>query len=147
MRWSLQKLMPVRSGNMGKTNDVKISNKVFNSLKRFSKRNEKQRARLHEKVVLSYHYTLLTSLQKEHSTSVLALDAKTRLILYKMVASGQLDEVNGCISSGKEAVVFHGVRRLDPENPDSPKQDVAIKVFKTTITEFKNRAQFLNCEC
>ena len=36
-----------------------------------------------------------------------AIDEKTRLILYKMVNAEVLENVNGIISTGKEAVVFH----------------------------------------
>lgn len=36
-----------------------------------------------------------------------ALDPKTRLLLYKLVNAEILDEINGCISTGKEACVFH----------------------------------------
>ena len=35
------------------------------------------------------------------------LDPKTRLILFKLVDGGVLEEVNGCISTGKEANVYH----------------------------------------
>lgn len=36
-----------------------------------------------------------------------AVDPKTRLLMYKMVNSGMLETVTGCISTGKESVVFH----------------------------------------
>ena len=52
-----------------------------------------QAQRLHEK--------------KEHSTQEQALDPKTRLLLFKMVDAGILEEVNGCVSTGKEACVYH----------------------------------------
>lgn len=52
-----------------------------------------QAQRLHEK--------------KEHSTHEKALDQKTRLMLFKMVDGGLLTEVNGCISTGKEACIYH----------------------------------------
>ena len=52
-----------------------------------------QAQRLHEK--------------KEHSTQEQALDPKTRLMLFKLVDGGVLAEVNGCISTGKEACVYH----------------------------------------
>jgi RIO kinase 3 len=74
----------------------------------------------------------------------MALDTNTRLILYKLVNGGVIDEVNGCLSTGKESVVFHGRYREDPANPESPSLECAIKVFKTTLTEFKNRQQFLH---
>ena len=35
------------------------------------------------------------------------MDPKTRLILFKLVDGGILEEVNGCISTGKEANVYH----------------------------------------
>ena len=35
------------------------------------------------------------------------MDPKSRIILYKLVNSEFLDNVNGVISVGKEAVVFH----------------------------------------
>ena len=35
------------------------------------------------------------------------LDPKTRLVLYKLVNGETLEAVNGCISTGKEACVFH----------------------------------------
>ena len=52
-----------------------------------------QAQRLHEK--------------KEHSTSDQVLDPKTRLMLFKMVDNQVLTEINGCVSTGKEACVFH----------------------------------------
>lgn len=35
------------------------------------------------------------------------MDARTRLILYKLVNNGVLDSISGSISTGKESVVFH----------------------------------------
>jgi hypothetical protein len=81
--------------------------------------------------------------QKEKATHALALDATTRLMLYKLVNSGTIDEVHGCLSTGKESVVFHGTYRPQPDDPDCVPRECAIKVFKTVLTEFKNRQQFL----
>lgn len=36
-----------------------------------------------------------------------AVDARTRLLMFKMVNAGVLEKINGCISTGKESVVFH----------------------------------------
>lgn len=36
-----------------------------------------------------------------------AVDPKTRLLMYKMVNSGMLETITGCVSTGKESVVFH----------------------------------------
>lgn len=35
------------------------------------------------------------------------MDPRTRLLMYKMVNAGVLENINGCISTGKESVVFH----------------------------------------
>ncbi|XP_070308841.1 serine/threonine-protein kinase RIO3 isoform X2 [Odocoileus virginianus] len=73
--------------------DLKLSNHVFNALKQHAYSEERRSARLHEK--------------KEHSTAEKAVDPKTRLLMYKMVNSGMLETITGCISTGKESVVFH----------------------------------------
>ena len=39
--------------------------------------------------------------------------------------------------------MFHALRHEDPEVPESPVLECAVKIFKTTLTEFKNRAKFL----
>ncbi|XP_075936420.1 serine/threonine-protein kinase RIO3 isoform X2 [Anarhichas minor] len=73
--------------------DLKLSNQVFNSLKQHCYSEQRRSARLHEK--------------KEHSTAEQAVDPRTRLLMYKMVSAGVLESINGCISTGKESVVFH----------------------------------------
>ena len=45
-----------------------------------------------------------------------------------MVNSETIDRVNGAVSSGKEAVVFHADGRADPTDPGSRKRECAIKV-------------------
>lgn len=37
----------------------------------------------------------------------MALDPKTRLLIFKLINNAVLETVNGIVSSGKEAVVFH----------------------------------------
>ena len=116
------------AGDVGcKQLDLKISNNVYNSLKQHSIKEEKQSYRLHEK--------------KEHSTHEQALDPKTRLLLYKLVNSEVLEEMNGCISTGKEACVFHafGGKMEDRKLP----HECAVKVFKTTLNEFKTRDRYI----
>ncbi|XP_053570958.1 serine/threonine-protein kinase RIO3 [Bombina bombina] len=107
--------------------DLKLSNKVFNALKQHSISEQRKSAKLHDK--------------KEVSTAEKALDPKTRLLLYKMVNSGVLETINGCVSTGKESVVFHatGGSMDDQEVP----AECALKVFKTTLNEFKNRDKYI----
>lgn len=52
--------------------------------------------------VVSVTVLLMSSFAQEH-----AVDPKTRLLMYKMVNAGILETINGCISTGKESVVFH----------------------------------------
>ncbi|KAI3355540.1 hypothetical protein L3Q82_018370 [Scortum barcoo] len=103
--------------------DLKLSNQVFNSLKQHCYSEQRRSARLHEK--------------KEHSTAEQAVDPRTsRLLMYKMVNAGVLENINGCISTGKESVVFHadGGRWVNVQRQ---------KVFKTTLNEFKNRDRYI----
>ena len=43
----------------------------------------------------------------DKSTAEMALDTRTRLMLYKLVNSGAVAEVHGTISTGKESVVIY----------------------------------------
>lgn len=107
--------------------DLKLSNHVFNSLKQHVQSEQRRSARLHEK--------------KEHSTAEQAVDPRTRLLMYKMVNSGVLENINGCISTGKESVVFHADGGSLEEEPVPA--EVVLKVFKTTLNEFRNRDRYI----
>uniref|UniRef100_A0A7N6FAW9 Serine/threonine-protein kinase RIO3 n=1 Tax=Anabas testudineus TaxID=64144 RepID=A0A7N6FAW9_ANATE len=107
--------------------DLKLSNQVFNSLKQHCYSEQRRSAKLHEK--------------KEHSTAEQAVDPRTRLLMYKMVNSGVLENINGCISTGKESVVFHADGGSMEEQPVP--DEVVLKVFKTTLNEFKNRDRYI----
>uniref|UniRef100_A0A3B4EJA6 Serine/threonine-protein kinase RIO3 n=1 Tax=Pygocentrus nattereri TaxID=42514 RepID=A0A3B4EJA6_PYGNA len=107
--------------------DLKLSNHVYNALKRHCQTEQRRGARLHEK--------------KEHSTAEQAVDSKTRLLMYKMVNAGILENINGCVSTGKESVVFHADGGSF-EEIIVPKECV-LKVFKTTLNEFKNRDKYI----
>ena len=62
-------------------------------------------------------------------------------MLFKLVDSGLLEEVNGCVSTGKEACVYHA-RGGSADGRVLP-TEVAIKVFKTTLNEFKTRDKYI----
>jgi RIO kinase 1 len=40
--------------------------------------------------------------KSDRATSEQVLDPRTRLILFKMIGRGLIQEVNGCVSTGKE---------------------------------------------
>ena len=69
------------------------------------------------------------------------LDARTRMILYKLLSSGKLLNIDGCISTGKEANVYHAVAPSQPNDPEET--SFAIKVFKTSILTFKQRDKYV----
>jgi serine/threonine-protein kinase RIO1 len=52
-------------------------------------------------------------------------------VLFKMLNRGVFSEIYGCVSTGKEANVYHACA------PDGV--DLAIKVYKTSILVFKDR--------
>lgn len=107
--------------------DLKLSNKVYNHLKRHCYSEQRRSARLHEK--------------KEHSTAEQAVDPRTRLLMYKLVNAGILEKINGCISTGKESVVFHADGGSCEEM--TVPEECVLKVFKTTLNEFKNRDKYI----
>lgn len=112
----------------GEGMDMQLNNKIYNKLKRHSDTENKRHQKLHEK--------------KEHSTAGQVMDARTRLILYKLVNNGVLDSMSGSISTGKESVVFHAYG--GELNGETLPKECAIKVYKTTLNEFKNRGKYVD---
>lgn len=112
--------------------DMQLPNAVYNKIRNFSIREGKRKARLVDKV--------------DKSTAEQAIDPKTRVLLFKMVNGGILDSIHGVISTGKEAVILLGDGGPGPEDCDEPlnvPKECAIKVFKTTLNEFKNRDKYI----
>ncbi|XP_045451554.1 serine/threonine-protein kinase RIO3 [Melitaea cinxia] len=112
--------------------DMKLSNSVFNHLKEHTRVNQ---ARKHK----------MLDRKASQETAVLGLDEPTRLILYKLINKGMLEDINGVISTGKESVVLHA--NSDQSYPEMvlPKE-CAIKVFKTTLNEFKTRDKYIEAD-
>lgn len=117
--------------------DMELNNGVLNGLRRHARNVGQRRHRVQDK--------------EDRSTSA-ALDRNTRLMILKMLNSGILQNVNGSISTGKEATVFHawggkleerpGQTPADTLNVDIPEECV-LKVFKTTLNEFKTREKYI----
>lgn len=73
---------------------------------------------------------------KEHRATVeQVLDPRTLSILHKLLSSGEIKEINGCISTGKEANVYHAVA--------GDGRSLAIKIYKTSILVFKDRDKYV----
>ncbi|KAL6582851.1 hypothetical protein OROMI_004929 [Orobanche minor] len=66
----------------------------------------------------------------DRATVEQAVDPRSRRILSKMHNQGEYDNINGCISSGKEANVYHATK--------SDGQELAIKIYKTSVFVFKH---------
>lgn len=56
-----------------------------------------------------------------------------------MLNSGLFSEIHGCISTGKEANVYHAVT--------AEGRDLAVKVYKTSILAFKDRDRYAPSPC
>ncbi|KAI5117326.1 hypothetical protein M0805_002340 [Coniferiporia weirii] len=74
----------------------------------------------------------------DRATNEQVLDPRTRIILYKMIGRGLVQEINGCVSTGKEANVYHAV---SPEG-----KHLALKIYKTSILVFKDRDRYVSGE-
>lgn len=73
----------------------------------------------------------------DRATTEQVLDPRTRMILFKLLSRNIVLEVNGCVSTGKEANVYHAT---------SKEGDCALKVYKTSILVFKDRDKYVTGE-
>ncbi|KAL6103655.1 riok1 [Pungitius sinensis] len=76
--------------------------------------------------------------KSDRATVEQVLDPRTRMILFKMLSRGVICEINGCISTGKEANVYHA--------STSAGESRAIKIYKTSILLFKDRDKYVSGE-
>ena len=76
--------------------------------------------------------------KKDRATVENVLDPRTMTILTKLLKNGLLSEINGCVSTGKEANVYHA--------QNTEKKEYAVKVYKTSILVFKDRDRYVQGE-
>ncbi|KAF4117188.1 serine/threonine-protein kinase RIO1 [Onychostoma macrolepis] len=76
--------------------------------------------------------------KSDRATVEQVLDPRTRMILFKMLSRGIFSEINGCISTGKEANVYHATTAKGESR--------AIKIYKTSILLFKDRDKYVSGE-
>ncbi|KAJ2945384.1 hypothetical protein O0L34_g187 [Tuta absoluta] len=112
--------------------DMKLPNAVFNHLKEQTRHHQ---ARKHKAL----------DRKDMQATAEMGLDEPTRLILFKLINNGMLEDINGVISTGKESVVLHANGDTNFEDLVVPKE-CAIKVFKTTLNEFKTRDKYIEAD-
>ncbi|KAH3687999.1 hypothetical protein WICPIJ_000993 [Wickerhamomyces pijperi] len=66
------------------------------------------------------------------------LDPRTINFIVKLIKKGTITKINGCLSTGKEANVYHA------EAPDG--KEYAVKIYKTSILVFKDRERYVDGE-
>ncbi|XP_047316874.1 serine/threonine-protein kinase rio1-like [Impatiens glandulifera] len=76
-----------------------------------------------------------TNEKADRATVEQAIDPRTRMVLFKMLNRGIFNDMNGCISTGKEANVYHATK--------TDGQEFAIKVYKTSVLVFKDRDRYV----
>jgi serine/threonine-protein kinase RIO1 len=135
----------------------RISTVVFNSLRETTKNLSHRRIRKRDNAA-----------DAESAESV--LDKRTRMMLYKLLNSGTLTSMGGAIACGKESNVYHGMMAVEPsevtlESTSPPKStvstkkstaattpptpddvEVAIKIFRTTEAQFRNKAEYIESD-
>ncbi len=74
----------------------------------------------------------------DRATAEQVMDPRTRMILFKLMNRGFITQINGCISTGKEANVYHATGKDDTH--------LALKIYKTSILVFKDRDKYVTGE-
>jgi RIO kinase 1 len=101
-----------------------LPSEVSNAVKEHIRKDNANRIRLTEKA--------------DRATTEQVLDPRTRMILFKLLNRRIIDEIHGCVSTGKEANVYHATNESGEE--------MAIKVYKTSILIFKDRDRYVSGE-
>lgn len=101
----------------------------------------------------------LTKDKEDWATVEQALDPRTTLILFKMLSKETFTEIHGCVSTGKEANVYHARRVVGARSArgadattsgaaavaaEPSVVDFAVKVYKTSILVFKDRDRYVS---
>ncbi|KAL9004334.1 MAG: hypothetical protein Q9188_002847 [Gyalolechia gomerana] len=83
--------------------------------------------------------------KSDRATSEQVLDPRTRMILLQMINRDIVSEVHGCVSTGKEANVYHALSVSQEEESEAAVAPLhrAIKVYKTSILVFKDRDKYV----
>ncbi|TKA22774.1 hypothetical protein B0A50_07876 [Salinomyces thailandicus] len=86
--------------------------------------------------------------KSDRATTEQVLDPRTKMILLQLLNRNIVSEINGVISTGKEANVYHAVTYPPTEDGDAPSKPLhrAIKVYKTSILVFKDRDKYVTGE-
>lgn len=97
--------------------------------------NKKLESKIERKLLSKSRKKTLDDGFKKNKVVNEVLDKKTVMTLYHMINKHIISFVNGAISAGKESVVFWGV--------DENSNDVALKIYLVTTSNFKKRAPYI----
>lgn len=67
------------------------------------------------------------------------LDPRTINFIVKLMKKGTITKINGCLSTGKEANVYHA-------EDEKTGKEYAVKIYKTSILVFKDRERYVDGE-
>lgn len=83
--------------------------------------------------------------KSDRATSEQVLDPRTRMLLLQIINRNIVSEINGVISTGKEANVYHAATIPQTNDGEAPVVPLhrAIKVYKTSIMVFKDREKYV----
>lgn len=86
--------------------------------------------------------------KSDRATSEQVLDPRTRMILLQMLNRNIVSEINGVLSTGKEANVYHAATIPQEVEGEAAAKTLnrAIKVYKTSILVFKDRDKYVTGE-
>ncbi|KAG5321814.1 RIOK1 kinase, partial [Acromyrmex heyeri] len=110
--------------NLEKCAGPSLPGYVANVLIESDKRVDRDRIRMKDK--------------SDHATIENVLDSRIKNKLHKLFEKGILAEINGCISTGKEANVYYAKSKN--------KDEIAIKIYRTSILTFRNREKYIRGE-
>ncbi|EFO28395.2 atypical/RIO/RIO1 protein kinase [Loa loa] len=76
--------------------------------------------------------------RSDRATAEQVLDKRTLLILRRLMQRDIFDKIEGCVSTGKEANVYHALT--------GDGKSLAVKVYKTSILIFRDRDRYVSGE-
>lgn len=97
--------------------------------------NKKLESRINSKLISKANRGKLADGFKENKVINDVLDKTTMMTIYDMIKSRIISYVNGVVKAGKESVLFWAV--------DENQNDIALKVFLVTTSNFKKRAPYI----
>eukprot|EP00586_Coscinodiscus_wailesii_P019102 CAMPEP_0172515820 /NCGR_PEP_ID=MMETSP1066-20121228/270981_1 /TAXON_ID=671091 /ORGANISM="Coscinodiscus wailesii, Strain CCMP2513" /LENGTH=614 /DNA_ID=CAMNT_0013297009 /DNA_START=8 /DNA_END=1852 /DNA_ORIENTATION=+ len=108
----------------------KMSHSVTNTLQKMNK--------------LSYSKRQSHTGRDDRATMEQCLDPRTRLILFRLLSTGTISLIDGCLSTGKEANVYYAKGSSGGGDTEvNEEEEYAIKIYKTSILVFRDRDKYV----